>query len=87
MRESLRWVMSLDGSLEPLVPRLRGVSHAAAFVLSVAAATVAVALAPTGRARVAVAIYGVGMVHAFVIAAAAAHYIAVVGWVLPVAGT
>ena len=57
--------MPANGSSEPLIPRLRGVSHAVAFVLSVAAAAVAVALAPTDRARVAVAIYGVGLVALF----------------------
>ncbi|HEY5431117.1 MAG TPA: hemolysin III family protein [Solirubrobacteraceae bacterium] len=52
-------------STELLVPRLRGVSHAAAFYVSLVAAVVVVVLAPTGRASVAVAIYGVGLVALF----------------------
>jgi hemolysin III len=48
-----------------LVPRLRGVSHAVAFVASVAAAVVAVALAPTDRARIAVTVYGLGLMALF----------------------
>jgi hemolysin III len=47
------------------VPRLRGVSHAVAFFLAAAAALRAVALAPPGRASVAVAIYGAGLVALF----------------------
>jgi hemolysin III len=50
---------------EMLVPRLRGVSHAAAFFLAVAAAVVIVALAPTGRATVAVVIYGAALAALF----------------------
>jgi hemolysin III len=50
---------------DPLVPRLRGVSHLVAFVLSIAAAIVVVALAPTGRATVALALYGAGLVALF----------------------
>jgi hemolysin III len=50
---------------EMLVPRLRGVSHAAAFFLAVAAAVVIVALAPTGRATVAVLIYGAALAALF----------------------
>jgi hemolysin III len=46
-------------------PRLRGVSHAVAFFLAVAAAIVMVVLAPTVRATVAVAIYGIGLVALF----------------------
>jgi hemolysin III len=56
--------MTVNAS-EQLVPRLRGVSHAVAFVMSVAAAIVAVALAPTGRATVALAAYGGGLVALF----------------------
>jgi hemolysin III len=48
-----------------LVPRLRGVSHTVAFFLAVAAAIVVVVLAPTGRATVAVAIYGAGLIALF----------------------
>ena len=47
------------------MPRLRGVSHAAAFFLAVVAAAVVVVLAPTGRATVAVAIYGAGLIALF----------------------
>jgi hemolysin III len=50
---------------EIVVPRLRGVSHAAAFVLAVAAAAVIVSLAPSGRATVAVAIYGAALAALF----------------------
>jgi hemolysin III len=46
-------------------PRLRGVSHQVAFFLSLAAAIVIVALAPTGRATVAVTIYGAGLIALF----------------------
>jgi len=48
-----------------VVPRLRGVSHSVAAVLAVAAATVVVALAPSGRATVALTVYGVGLVALF----------------------
>ncbi|MDQ2896674.1 MAG: hemolysin III family protein [Actinomycetota bacterium] len=48
-----------------VVPRLRGVSHSVAAVLAVAAATVVVALAPSGRATFALAVYGVGLVALF----------------------
>ena len=47
------------------MPRLRGVSHAAAFFLALVAATVVVVLAPAGRATVAVAIYGAGLIALF----------------------
>jgi hemolysin III len=50
---------------EQLAPRLRGVSHAFAFVLAIAAAVVVVALAPTDRATVALALYGTGLVALF----------------------
>ena len=56
--------MDLDARTE-LVPRLRGVSHAAAFLLALAAAVVLIALAPGGRAAVAVAVYGGGLVALF----------------------
>jgi hemolysin III len=52
-------------SSEIIVPRLRGVSHAAAFFLAVAAAVVIVGLAPTGRATVAVAVYGAALAALF----------------------
>ncbi|MGA2015048.1 MAG: hemolysin III family protein [Solirubrobacteraceae bacterium] len=47
------------------MPRLRGISHAAAFFLAAAAALRAVALAPPGRATVAGAIYGAGLTALF----------------------
>jgi hemolysin III len=50
---------------EQLVPRLRGVSHTAAFFLSLIAASVAVVLARSPRAAVALAVYGVGLVALF----------------------
>ena len=48
-----------------LVPRLRGVSHAFAFVVALGAASVIVALAPGGTAALALAVYGAGMVALF----------------------
>jgi hemolysin III len=48
-----------------LIPRLRGVSHAVAFFLAIAAAARVVVLAPAGRATVAVAIYGGGLIALF----------------------
>ncbi len=53
------------GTAEVRVPRLRGVSHAVAFFLAAGAALRAVALAPPGRATVAVAVYGAGLVALF----------------------
>ena len=50
---------------EPLIPRLRGVSHAIAFVGALGAALFALAIAPSGRAAVALAIYGAGLVALF----------------------
>jgi len=50
---------------EPLVPRLRGTSHVFAFLLSIAAVTVLVMIAPTPRATVAAAIYGAGLMALF----------------------
>jgi hemolysin III len=55
----------IAGTSELVVPRLRGVSHAAAFFLAVVAAIVVVGLAPPGRATVAVAIYGAGLIALF----------------------
>jgi hemolysin III len=57
--------MTITATTELLVPRLRGVSHAVAFFLAVAAATVIVVLAPSGRATVAVGIYGAGLIALF----------------------
>ncbi len=48
-----------------LVPRLRGISHAVAFLAAVGAATVLVAAAPGGRAVVALTVYGAGLVALF----------------------
>jgi hemolysin III len=48
-----------------LVPRLRGVSHAVASVVAVAAAAVAVAGAPTARTTVALGVYGGGLIALF----------------------
>lgn len=47
------------------VPQLRGISHAAASVVAVAAAIVVVALAPTVRTIVPLAVYGMGLVALF----------------------
>ena len=52
-------------SADVLIPRLRGVSHAFAFVLSIVAAIVVVVIAPAGRATVAAAIYGAGLIALF----------------------
>ena len=57
--------MTIAATTELLVPRLRGVSHAVAFFLAVAAAIVVVVLAPTGRDTFAVAIYGAGLIALF----------------------
>jgi hemolysin III len=50
---------------EDVVPLLRGVSHAWAFWFALAAAISLVVLAPTGEARLAAAIYGVGLCALF----------------------
>jgi hemolysin III len=50
---------------DELIPRLRGVSHAAAFLLAVVAAIVLLTLADGTRATVAVVVYGVGLVALF----------------------
>jgi hemolysin III len=55
---------ALRGS-ELIVPRLRGVSHAAAFCVAVVAAVVIVTRAPTGRATVAVVVYGAALAALF----------------------
>jgi hemolysin III len=60
----------LAGRIDPAppdarVPRLRGVSHAVAFVLAGGAASWAVAVAPHGRATVAMVIYGASLVALF----------------------
>jgi hemolysin III len=53
------------GTSHLVVPRLRGVSHGIAFLLAVAAAVIVIVLAPGGRATVAVAIYGAGLMALF----------------------
>jgi hemolysin III len=50
---------------DDLVPRLRGVSHAVAFLIALAAAAVIVVLAPGGAATGALAVYGAGLVALF----------------------
>lgn len=50
---------------EELIPRLRGVSHAVAFVAALGAAGLIVALAPGGTAAVAMSVYGAGLVALF----------------------
>lgn len=55
----------MPASFEPLVPRLRGVSHAMAAFLAVVAAVVLVVLAPSGSATLAVTVYGAGLVALF----------------------
>ncbi|MGO9961584.1 MAG: PAQR family membrane homeostasis protein TrhA [Solirubrobacteraceae bacterium] len=57
--------MTAAGTRAVSVPRLRGISHAGAFFLAAAAAVRAVALAPPGRATVAVAIYGAALTALF----------------------
>jgi hemolysin III len=54
-----------SGAGEELVPLLRGVSHAYAFWLALAAAVVLVALAPASTARWAAALYGLGLCALF----------------------
>ncbi len=50
---------------DDLVPRLRGVSHAVAFLIALAAAALIVVLAPGGAATGALAVYGAGLVALF----------------------
>jgi hemolysin III len=50
---------------DEMMPRLRGVLHAYAFWFAAVAAGVLIALAPTGSARVAAAVYGVGLCMLF----------------------
>ena len=50
---------------DELIPRLRGISHAAAFLLAIAAAIVLLLLADGTRATVAAIVYGVGLVALF----------------------
>lgn len=57
--------MSEKAAHELVIPKLRGVSHAVACGVSIVAAVVVVVLAPNGRASVAVAAYGIGLVALF----------------------
>jgi hemolysin III len=57
--------MTARRAADELVPRLRGVSHAGASVLAIAAAAVVIVLAPAGRATVAAAVYGAGLIALF----------------------
>lgn len=50
---------------DPAVPRLRGLSHLLASVAALAAATALIELAPSPRARLAVTVYGAGLVALF----------------------
>jgi hemolysin III len=50
---------------EEVIPRLRGMLHAHAAWVAVAASVVLIALAPSGAARVASLIYGIGLVALF----------------------
>src|SRR5215208_5093879 len=53
--------MSAPPPLEEVIPRLRGLLHAYAFWFAAIAAAALVAIAPTAQARIAAAIYGLGM--------------------------
>lgn len=57
---------------DEVVPRLRGLLHAYAFWLSLVAGSALVALAPPGKARVAMLVYGAGLCALF--AASALHH-------------
>ena len=57
--------MTVSTAADELVPRLRGVSHAGAAVLAIAAAVVVIVIAPAGRATVAAAVYGAGLIALF----------------------
>jgi hemolysin III len=56
--------VALDAAKD-LVPRLRGVSHAVAFVVALGAASVLIALAPGGTPVLALSVYGAGLVTLF----------------------
>lgn len=57
--------MTTSGRPQEAIPRLRGVSHAVAFFIAIAASIVVVVSAPTARATIAVAMYGSGLVALF----------------------
>ena len=57
--------LSTTPALEEVIPRLRGLLHAYAFWFAVVAACVLVAIAPDAQARLAAAIYGVGLCALF----------------------
>jgi hemolysin III len=57
--------MSAPVRLEEVIPRLRGILHAYTFWFALAAAVALTALAPDGRARLAAAIYGLGLCALF----------------------
>jgi hemolysin III len=57
--------VAVSTTSELLAPRLRGVSHAIAFFLSVAAAAVLIVLASPSRATLAAVIYGSGLIALF----------------------
>ena len=54
---------------EDVIPRLRGLLHAHAAWIAAVAAGVLIALAPTGAARVAALIYGLGLIALFTVSA------------------
>ena len=54
---------------EDVIPRLRGLLHAHAAWVAAVAAIVLIALAPTGAARVAALIYGLGLIALFTVSA------------------
>jgi hemolysin III len=55
----------VESPSDQAVPRLRGVSHAIATVVAIAAAVVVVTLAPTARTIVALCVYGAGLIALF----------------------
>jgi hemolysin III len=54
---------------EEVLPRLRGLLHAHAAWVAAVAAIVLIALAPTGAARVAALVYGIGLIALFTVSA------------------
>jgi hemolysin III len=54
---------------EEVIPRLRGLLHAHAAWVAAVAAIVLIALAPTGAARVAALVYGIGLIALFTVSA------------------